>query len=77
MNADQFNKEVADATAALSLNMIDSISRNDMPECFETSRPLLVAMARMLITALAQNEIMIEQLKPAGLVGPDNKPIQH
>lgn len=77
MSDDQFNKDVADATAALSISMIDSIARNDMPECFQTSRPLLVAMARQLMMALAQNEIMIEQLKPAGLVGPDNKPISH
>jgi len=61
MPDENMDKDIADATAALTLQMVQQIADNAMPECFATSRPLLVAMARMLMVALAQNEAMIAE----------------
>jgi len=63
MKPEEFDREVADATAALTLPMIENIAENKMPECFNTSRALLVALSRMLMVALVQNEEMAIKLQ--------------
>lgn len=69
----ELEAEIASMTEALTPAVLSAISENNMPACFAASRALTVALARMLMTALNQNETMIEQLKPDS----DDKPITH
>jgi hypothetical protein len=50
----------------LTLPMIDRISKNEMPFCFNTQRETLVAMAILLMTALRQNEELATALQMQG-----------
>jgi len=64
MTPEDFDREVADATAVLTLPMIQSIANNEMPECFDGSRALIVSLSRMLMIALRQNEELVAKLNP-------------
>lgn len=51
-----FDDEVNEAKALFTLPMLSKIAKNEMPECFEFTRPAGVALAQLLMTALQQNE---------------------
>jgi len=48
---------------AMTLPMIESMSKNEMPACFEPTRAFSVAVCGMLMEALRQNQQMADQLR--------------
>lgn len=57
-----FFTEVTNMKLALNPHILASMEKNDMPACFGTSRPLLVALAQLLMEALRQNEELLKHV---------------
>lgn len=54
-----FEHEVDATVKVFTPELLDKIASNDMPECFEPTRVSYVAMARLLMTALGQNDRLL------------------
>jgi hypothetical protein len=52
-------KATAEAQAAYTIEMIDLISKNTMPPCFEADRAAFVALAQLLMSSLNQTEALL------------------
>lgn len=73
LGSDEFRKDVEAQQAVLTLKMIEHIAENDMPECFGTQRSTLVALARLLMETLRQNEQLATALQADGNGAPVTK----
>ena len=58
-----FDDEVIKFREALSIEMVNRLSNNDMPACFGVTRSQIVAVAGLLIEALHQNQSMAGELR--------------
>lgn len=59
---DAFMRESAKAKSEFTLPVIEAISTLRVPECFEPSFPMFVALASLLMDALRQNEALLRQV---------------
>lgn len=59
----KFEAEVEESRKALDLQVLALMEKNEMPECFEPTRAATVAMARLLMQALRQNQELTDALQ--------------
>jgi len=62
-----FENEVKLTKESLSLQVIAEMEKNSMPESYTPIRAEVVAMAKLLMQALRQNQTMMEQLRKLGV----------
>lgn len=58
----RFAAEVESQRKLLDLNVLQRMADNEMPACFGAQRSTLVALAKLLMEALRQNEEMARRL---------------
>lgn len=62
-NRARFEREVEEARQALGLDVLAKIEQNSMPACFVPTRASTVALGRLLMQALRQNQELAEALQ--------------
>jgi len=58
----RFEAEVMDTREHIDLQTLNAMSKNAMPACFEPTRPAFVALARLLMEALQQNQELLSNV---------------
>lgn len=58
-----FLVRVDEIMGATDLHLLAKIEENQMPQCFQADRATVVALAKMLMTALRQNQEMAGRLR--------------
>jgi hypothetical protein len=58
-----FEREVDEAKKSIDLQVLALMEQNKMPACFEPTRAATVAMSRLLMDALRQNQQLAEAMR--------------